>query len=87
MGTQSDQSSLAPDIVVASQLYDWDDVLRDIIQKHQAGEFGGTAYALTLENDGLVMQFEDSLDADAVAAANEAAEQISSGELTVDVGQ
>jgi basic membrane protein A len=87
MGTQSDQSSLAPDIVVASQLYDWDDVLRDIIQKHQAGEYGGTAYALTLENGGLVMQFDDGLDADAVAAANEAAEQISSGDLTVDVGQ
>jgi len=87
MGTQSDQSSLAPDIVVASQLYDWDDVLRDIIEKHQAGEFGGTAYALTLENGGLVMQFDDGLDADAVAAANDAAEQIRAGDLTVNVGQ
>ena len=73
IGTQSDQSSLAPDIVIASQLYDWDAVLRDIIQKHQAGEYGGTAYALTLENDGLVMQFADGLDADAVSAANETA--------------
>ena len=83
MGTQSDQSSLAPDIVIASQLYDWDAVLRDIIQKHQAGEYGGTAYALTLENDGLVMEFADDLNADAVAAANETAEEISSGALDV----
>jgi basic membrane protein A len=87
MGTQSDQSSLAPDVVVASQLYDWDTVLRDIIEKHQAGEYGGTVYALTLENGGLVMQFADGLDADAVTAANEAAEQISSGDLDVNVGQ
>jgi basic membrane protein A len=83
MGTQADQSPLAPDTVIASQLYDWDAVVRDIIEKHQAGEYGGTVYALTLENGGLVMQFADSLDADAVAAANEAAEQISSGALNV----
>jgi basic membrane protein A len=83
MGTQSDQSSLAPDIVVASQLYDWDMVLRDMIQKHQAGEYGGTAYSLTLENGGLVMKFADGLDADAVTAANETAEEISSGALNV----
>lgn len=83
IGTQSDQSSLAPDIVIASQLYDWDAVLRDIIEKHQAGAYGGTAYALTLANDGLVMQFADGLDETAVAAANEAADQIRAGELEV----
>jgi hypothetical protein len=32
------------------------------------------------------MQFADGLDADAVTAANEAAEQISSGDLDVNVG-
>ena len=47
IGTQSDQSPLAPDIVIASQLYDWDGIFTDIINKHQAGELGGTAYALT----------------------------------------
>jgi basic membrane lipoprotein Med (substrate-binding protein (PBP1-ABC) superfamily) len=81
IGTQSDQSSLAPEIVVASQIYDWDGVLSDIIKKHQAGEYGGTAYALTLENGGLVMQYADGLDADAVAAAEEAAGEIVAGSL------
>ena len=75
MGTQSDQSSQAPDIVVASQLYDWDGVLTDIITKHQAGVMGGSAYALTLGNGGLVMKYADSLDAAAVAAAQEAEER------------
>jgi len=83
MGTQSDQSPLAPDIVVASQLYDWDGVLTDIIKQHQAGTMGGTAYALTLDNGGLVMKFDESLDADAVAAARAVEEQIKSGALDV----
>ena len=84
MGTQSDQSSLAPDIVVASQLYDWDGVLSDMIKKHQAGEYGGTAYALTLENGGLVMEYADSLDADAVAAAARSrSSHIASGSVDV----
>ncbi|MCA9927020.1 MAG: BMP family ABC transporter substrate-binding protein, partial [Anaerolineales bacterium] len=83
MGTQSDQSSLAPDIVVASQLYVWDGVLSDIINKHLAGEYGGTAYALTLANGGLVMNFADSLDADAVAAATAAADEIAAGSIDV----
>lgn len=83
MGTQADQSPLAPDIVIASQLYDWDGVLSDIINKHLAGEYGGTAYALTLKNNGLVMDFADDLDADAVAAANAAAADIVAGSVNV----
>jgi basic membrane protein A len=83
IGTQSDQSPLAPDIVIASQLYDWDAVFVDIIMKHQAGEYGGTAYVLSLANEGLVMDFADDLDADAVAAAQEAAAAIIAGDIEV----
>ncbi|WP_420628022.1 BMP family protein [Candidatus Leptofilum sp.] len=83
IGTQSDQSSLAPDIVIASQLYVWDGVLSDMINKHLAGEFGGAAYALTLSNGGLVMTYADGVDADAVAAAESAAGDISGGSLDV----
>lgn len=83
IGTQSDQSSLGPDIVIASQIYDWDDIFRDIIMKSLAGEYGGTAYALTLENGGLVMQYKDGLDAAAVDAAMESADEIASGALDV----
>ena len=83
MGTQSDQSSLAPDTVVASQLYDWDGVLSDMIKKNQAGEYGGTAYALTLANGGLVMDFAGSLDAGAVAAAEQEAAAIADGSFDV----
>ncbi len=83
LGTQSDQSPIDPDVVVASQLYNWDGVLSDIINKHQAGEYGGSAYALTLANGGLVMDFADSLDADAVAAAEAAEASIVAGDIDV----
>ncbi len=83
LGTQSDQSPIDPDVVVASQLYNWDGVLSDIINKNQAGEYGGTAYALTLANGGLVMDFDNSLDADAVAAAQAATDAIIAGDIDV----
>ncbi|MEM7531307.1 MAG: BMP family protein [Chloroflexota bacterium] len=85
MGTQSDQSPLAPEIVVSSQLYDWVPTLTDIIMKHQAGEMGGSTYALTLENSGLVMTYSDSVSEDAVAGAEAAKEAIIAGEITVEV--
>ncbi|NOZ48568.1 MAG: BMP family ABC transporter substrate-binding protein [Chloroflexi bacterium] len=83
MGTQSDQSSLAPDIAVASQVYDWVPTIKDMLAKHAAGEFGGTVYSLTLANGGLQMVFADGLNAAAVAAARVAEEQIIDG--TIDV--
>jgi basic membrane lipoprotein Med (substrate-binding protein (PBP1-ABC) superfamily) len=83
LGTQSDQSPIDPEVVVASQLYNWDGVLSDIIRKHQAGEYGGTAYALTLGNGGLVMNYADGLDGAAVAAATVAANDIIAGAIEV----
>ncbi len=53
LGTQSDQSSLGPDIVVATQVYDWVSVVKDMIALHQKGTLGGKAYTLTLANGGL----------------------------------
>lgn len=73
LGTQSDQSALAPDSVVASQLYDWTGVLNDMIAKIRAGELGGTAYVLTLENGGLKITYGGVDVSDEVKAAADAA--------------
>ena len=83
MGTQSDQSSLAPDIAVASQVYDWVPTIKDMLAKHVAGEFGGTVYSLTLANGGLQMVFADGLNVEAVDAARLAEEQIINGDIDV----
>ena len=52
-GTQADQTSLAPEIVAANQVYDWTGTLESMIEMVQGGTMGGTAYALTLANGGL----------------------------------
>jgi len=88
-GTQADQTSLAPEIVVASQVYDWTVVLKPIIEGVQAGTLGGEAFALTLENGGLVIAYNPDyeLPDDVKAAADAAIEGIKDGSITVDVGE
>jgi basic membrane protein A len=56
-GTQSDQASLASNLVVASQIYDWTGMIRQIIANRKAGKLGGEAYILTLANGGLKVAF------------------------------
>lgn len=83
-GTQSDQSGQWPTTVVASQVYDWTAMLRDVIAQHQNGVMGGIAYNLTLENGGLKFAFGDvEISPELLIAAGNAAEAIVSGELVV----
>lgn len=84
-GTQADQASLAPDIVVASQVYDWTVVLDEIISLVKGGTLGGEAYALTLANGGLKIAYNPGYDlpADVKAKADETMQGIISGSITV----
>lgn len=84
-GTQSNQTSLAPSVVVASQVYHWEVVLRDILNLIDEGTYGGKAYALTLENGGLVIEYNPdfSLPADVKALADETVAGIISGDITI----
>ena len=61
-GTQANQTALAPDLVVASQVYKWEVVLRQIIADISAGSLGGKAYEIDLANGGLVVEFNDGFD-------------------------
>ena len=56
-GTQSDQSAQWPDAVVASQVFDWTAVIKDMLAQREAGVLGGIAYNLTLENGGLTFAY------------------------------
>ncbi len=82
-GTQADQTELAPELVVCSQVYDWTGMIKEIIANREAGKFGGDAYVLTLENGGLKMSFNPGMDipAAAKAAAEEAIEGIKDGSI------
>jgi basic membrane lipoprotein Med (substrate-binding protein (PBP1-ABC) superfamily) len=82
-GTQSSQTSLAPDIVVANQVYDWTVVLKEIISKVQSGELGGEAFPITLANGGLKMDFNPQYDlpADVKSLADQTIQGIVDGSI------
>lgn len=86
-GTQANQSSLAPEIVVASQVYDWTVAINPIIDDVLAGEIEGEAFALTLENGGLVIEFNEDfeLDEGVRALADEVIQAIVDGEISFEV--
>ena len=82
-GTQANQTALAPDLVVASQVYKWEVVLREIISDLASGQMGGEAYEINLANGGLVIEFNDgfSLPADVRAGADIVISGIVSGAI------
>lgn len=59
-GTQANQTELAPEIVVASQVYKWEVVLSKIIADMDKGVKGGKRYEINLANNGIVIEFNDA---------------------------
>jgi len=57
LGPQSSQASLAPEIVVGTQVYHWEVVLSQIIELVKAGTLGGEAFAINLANGGETIDF------------------------------
>ncbi len=84
-GTQSSQTSLAPDIVVANQVYDWTVVFDEMIKNVKAGKMGGEAFALTLANGGLLMEYNPDFDlpADVKSLADETVQGLIDGSIVV----
>ncbi len=84
-GTQSNQSSLAPKIVVASQVYHWEVALREMISLINAGTLGGKVFTANLANGGEVIEFnaDYALSADAKAAAEAAISGIKDGSVKI----
>jgi simple sugar transport system substrate-binding protein len=84
-GTQSSQTSLAPDVVVANQVYDWTIVLDEIISNVKSGKLGGESFALTLANGGLLMEYNDAygLPAEVMALADDTVQGIIDGSIMI----
>ena len=82
-GTQWDQTSLAPTIVVASQVYDWTGILKDMLASRKAGVLGNKSYTLTFKNNGLTIAYNSAVTvpADAKAAADAAIQGIKDGKI------
>ncbi len=84
-GTQSNQASLAPTIVVASQVYHWEVMLAEMIGLIQGGTLGGQSFSADLANGGQVIEFNDgyALPAEAQALADETIKGIVDGTITI----
>ena len=87
-GTQSNQTSVGPEVVVANQVYRWDVVLDDLVRDIQRGQTGGSAYVIDFANGGLVIEYNDAYDLpdDARAAIEEAVAGFIAGTLSTGVG-
>ena len=83
-GTQANQAPLDEGLVVASQVYHWEVVLKEMFALIEDGTKGGQTFALTLENDGLVIEFNDGyeLDGDTTKLAEDTIAGIIDGSIS-----
>ena len=86
-GTQANQTALGESIVVASQVYHWEVLLADMIDKISAGTLGGEVMIATLANGGIVIEFNDGygLDASILEAAQAVADGIADGSISTGI--
>jgi basic membrane protein A len=84
-GTQANQTSLAPSIVVASQVYHWEGALKEMIDLINAGTLGGKSFTLTLANGGEVIEFNPdyALPDDVKALTESTIQGIIDGTITI----
>jgi basic membrane protein A len=84
-GTQSNQSSLAPKIVVASQVYHWEVMLKEMIGLIQGGTLGGQSFTANLANGGEVIEFNSgyALPADAKTLAEATVKGITDSSIKI----
>ena len=88
-GTQSNQTSLAPTIAVASQVYHWEIVLKQMIDLIKAGTLGGQSFAINLKNGGEVIEYNPdyALPAAAKDLADATVAGIIDGSITINLPQ
>jgi len=86
-GTQASQSSLAPDIVVANQIYHWEVLLKEMVTLIAGETYGGQSFVLTLENGGLVIEYNADfpLIEEFQPAGEEAVQGIVDGSITIEL--
>jgi basic membrane lipoprotein Med (substrate-binding protein (PBP1-ABC) superfamily) len=86
-GTQSNQTALAPTVVVASQVYHWEVALSQMIDAIKGGTKGGKSYTIELGNSGEVVEYnaDYSLPSDVKGKADETIAGIKDGSIKTGV--
>jgi basic membrane protein A len=89
LSNDMDQSSLAPDTVLSSQTYDWQQVVQQMIDYREEGTLGGEHLTLSLANGTIQMVYnpnlEDEIPQDVKDAVEEAKQKIIDGELEIEL--
>ncbi len=88
-GSQSNQTVLGEDVVVASVVYHWEGLLNEVLDKIQAGTLGGEALSISVASGGLEMEYNDNfpLDAAIKASAEATIAGIADGTIEVPLGE
>lgn len=91
LSTDMDQSSIAPDTVLAAQTYNWEKIVANLLELRKAGKLGGQTMALSFADGTLEFKYNPKL-ADKVPAAvkdavEKAKQEIAGGTLKVDISQ
>ncbi|MDI6880578.1 MAG: BMP family protein [Desulfitobacteriaceae bacterium] len=89
LSTDMDQSSLAPNHVLASQVYNWEKVATKIIELRKQGTLGGQRLSLNLADGTIQFKYNeklaDKVPAEVKAAIEQAKQDIVSGKVKVEL--
>ncbi|MDI9565684.1 MAG: BMP family protein [Chloroflexota bacterium] len=86
-GTQAEQSTFAPNTVVASQVYHWEVVLEDMVARRAKNQLGGEYFLINLANGGQVIAFNENvtIPAEVMEAAQATIQGIIDGTITINL--
>lgn len=89
LSTDMDQSKVAPDAVLASQVYNWEKVLTKILDLRKSGTLGGQHLTLSFADGMLELKYNPKLEAkipaDVKAAVEKAKKDIAAGTIKIDL--
>ena len=89
LSTDMDQSKVAPDSVLASQVYNWEKILTKILELRKKGTLGGQHLTLSFADGMLELKYNPKLEAkipaDAKAAVEKAKKDIAAGTLKIEL--
>ena len=89
LSTDMDQSMVAPDAVLASQVYNWEKVLTKILDLRKKGTLGGQHLTLSFADGMLELKYNPKLEGkipqDAKAAVEKAKKDIAAGTLKIEL--
>lgn len=77
--------SVAPDAIMGAQVYNFTDVVKEIVDSHQKGELGGRAIPMTIENGLVLVEMNRELPPEVQTAFDKAKEDIVSGKIKIEL--